>query len=339
MSVTDPAASVRLLSVDENSAGQRLDNFLIRELKGVPKTHVYRIIRSGEVRRNKGRVSADDRVALGDVIRVPPLRMAEPKAGVVATPPFPTKRWVLIHEDDDFLAISKPDGMAVHGGSGVDFGVIEQLRAARPQSRYLELVHRLDRETSGLLLIAKSKIALNALQDQFRARTTHKVYLALVKGVWPQNLVKLDAALRKYELPDGGRRVQVVPSDHAEAQASLSYVRRLALMATLQGQQLTTDGFSLLAVTIKTGRTHQIRVHLSHAGYPIVGDDKYGDFNLNRTLAKAGFRRMFLHAWRLRIEHPSTRQPLQLEAKLPASLALPELMQLGVQLNGISGMR
>jgi 23S rRNA pseudouridine955/2504/2580 synthase len=331
MSVSDPASSVRYLSVDEDSAGQRLDNFLIRELKGVPKTHVYRIIRSGEVRRNKGRVSADDRVQAGDVIRVPPLRVAEPKSDAVAIPPFPAKSWVLVYEDEHFLAISKPDGMAVHGGSGVSFGVIEQLRAARPQSRYLELVHRLDRETSGLLLIAKRKSALNALQDQFRARTTDKVYLSLVKGVWPEGTRRLDAALHKYELPDGERRVRVVPADHPHAMPSLTLVRRLAVLPTVQGHAVGVEGFSLLAVTIKTGRTHQIRVHLSHAGYPIVGDDKYGDFELNREIAKVGFRRMFLHAWRLRIDHPMSNESIQLEAKLPANLRLTELMQLGVQ--------
>jgi 23S rRNA pseudouridine955/2504/2580 synthase len=331
MSSSDPSLSVRYLSVDEHSAGQRLDNFLFRELKGVPKTHIYRIIRSGEVRRNKSRVSADDRIAPGDVIRVPPLRVPDATVTAGKAPPLPAKHWIPVYEDEHFVAINKPDGLAVHGGSGVSFGVIEQLRALRPESRFLELVHRLDRETSGLLLIAKRKSALNALQDQFRERTTDKVYLALVKGVWPDGLKRLDAALQKYELPAGERRVRVVSADHPQAQASLTLVRRLAILPTVSGQTLGTHGFSLLAVTIKTGRTHQIRVHLSHAGYPIVGDDKYGDFDLNRDVAKEGFRRMFLHAWRLQIDHPMTKQPMQLEAKLPLNLRLTELMQLGVQ--------
>lgn len=331
MSSSDPSLSVRYLSVDEHSAGQRLDNFLIRELKGVPKTHIYRIIRSGEVRRNKSRVGADDRIAQGDVIRLPPLRVSDTAATAVKAPPLAAKNWLPVYEDEHFLAINKPDGLAVHGGSGVSFGVIEQLRASRPESRFLELVHRLDRETSGLLLIAKRKSALNALQDQFRERTTDKVYLALVKGVWPDGLKRLDAALQKYELPDGERRVRVVSADHPQAQASLSFVRRLAVLPTVSGQSFGANGFSLLAVTIKTGRTHQIRVHLSHAGYPIVGDDKYGDFDLNRDVAKEGVRRMFLHAWRLRIDHPMTKQPIQLEAKLPLNLRLTELMRLGVQ--------
>ena len=181
------------------------------------------------------------------------------------------------------------------------------------------------------MLIAKRKSALHALQDQFRERTTDKVYLALVKGVWPDGLKRLDAALQKYELPDGERRVRVVSADHPQAQASLSFVRRLAVLPTVSGQSFGANGCSLLAVTIKTGRTHQIRVHLSHAGYPIVGDDKYGDFDLNRDVAKEGVRRMFLHAWRLRIDHPMTKQPIQLEAKLPLNLRLTELMRLGVQ--------
>jgi 23S rRNA pseudouridine955/2504/2580 synthase len=327
MSSTDSSPSVRYLTVDENSSGQRLDNFLIRELKGVPKTHIYRIIRSGEVRRNKGRVSAEDRLLEGDIVRVPPVRVAQ------AAPPAPVsgnKVLPVVYEDESFLAIDKPAGLAVHGGSGVSFGVIEQIRASRPEARFLELVHRLDRETSGLLLIAKKKSALNALQDQFRERSTGKTYLALVKGLWPEKTKRLDAPLQKYLLPDGERRVRVVAPDHPQAQKSLSYVRVLASFPSLMGDLLTENGFTLLAVTIKTGRTHQIRVHLAHAGCPIVGDDKYGDFDLNKVAHKAGLRRMFLHAWRLQINHPVSQHQLQLEAKLPQNLYLTEFKQLGV---------
>ena len=330
MSSTDSSPSVRYLTVDENSSGQRLDNFLIRELKGVPKTHIYRIIRSGEVRRNKGRVSADDRLLEGDIVRVPPVRVAQ------AAPPAPVsgnKVLPVVYEDESFLAIDKPAGLAVHGGSGVSFGVIEQIRASRPEARFLELVHRLDRETSGLLLIAKKKSALNALQDQFRERSTGKTYLALVKGLWPEKTKRLDAPLQKYLLPDGERRVRVVAPDHPQAQKSLSYVRILASFPSLMGDSLTENGFTLLAVTIKTGRTHQIRVHLAHAGCPIVGDDKYGDFDLNKVAHKAGLRRMFLHAWRLQINHPVSQNQLQLEAKLPQNLYLTEFKQLGVELS------
>jgi 23S rRNA pseudouridine955/2504/2580 synthase len=330
MSSFDSSPSVRHLTVDENSSGQRLDNFLIRELKGVPKTHIYRIIRSGEVRRNKGRVSADDRLNEGDVVRVPPVRVAQVAqvAPISSSKSLPT-----VYEDELLLAIDKPAGLAVHGGSGVSFGVIEQLRASRPESRFLELVHRLDRETSGLLLVAKKKSALTSLQDQFRERSTGKTYLALVKGVWPAKTKRLDAPLQKYLLPDGERRVRVVAPDHPQAQQSLSYVRVLASFPTLMGLSLGDGGFTLLAVTIKTGRTHQIRVHLSHAGYPIVGDDKYGDFELNREAHRAGLRRMFLHAWRLEINHPASQLKLQLEAKLPQNLYLTEFKQLGVELH------
>ncbi len=314
------AASAQFLTVDEESAGQRLDNFLIRVLKGVPKTHIYRIIRSGEVRRNKGRVSADDRVQLGDVLRIPPIRLSE-RTEEKAQAPVPAREFPVVHEEAGFLVIDKPAGVAVHGGSGVSFGVIEQMRRSRPQEKLLELVHRLDRETSGLLLIAKKKSVLKALQDQFRDRETGKTYLALVKGRWSGNHKVLDQPLHKYLLPDGERRVKVVTSDDPDGMRSISLVR--ALMP-LQGPSellaLAPQGFTLLAVTIKTGRTHQIRVHLSHAGYPIVGDDKYGDFDLNRLCARLGYKRMFLHAWRLSLNHPATGQRLELESKLPLEL-------------------
>ena len=320
MPSASPPAAVRHITVDEESAGQRLDNFLIRELKGVPKTHIYRIIRSGEVRRNKGRVGADDRVASGDVLRIPPIRLSE-RAEEKAANPAPPREFPVVFEDDAFMAIDKPAGVAVHGGSGVSFGVIEQMRQARPQARLLELVHRLDRETSGLLLIAKKKSALKALQDQFRERETGKTYLTLVKGTWPAKLKVLDQPLHKYLLPDGERRVRVTSKDDPDGMRSVTLVRvvgRAAAPADLPAG--LADGFSLLEVTIKTGRTHQIRVHLSSAGYPIAGDDKYGDFELNRQLARVGLKRMFLHAWRLRLTHPVTGNAIELHAELPAEL-------------------
>lgn len=314
------AAAVQFLTVDEESAGQRLDNFLIRVLKGVPKTHIYRIIRSGEVRRNKGRVSADDRVNPGDVLRIPPIRLSE-RAEEKAAQPAPAREFPVVFEDDAFLAIHKPAGVAVHGGSGVSFGVIEQMRQARPQARLLELVHRLDRETSGLLLIAKKKSALKALQDQFRERETGKTYLALVKGVWPARLKVLDQPLHKYLLPDGERRVRVTGKDDPDGMKSVSLVKVVQAVPAPDGLDAAyAQGFSLLEVTIKTGRTHQIRVHLASAGHPIVGDDKYGDFELNRQLTRLGFKRMFLHAWRLKLAHPVTGQALELQTELPEEL-------------------
>jgi 23S rRNA pseudouridine955/2504/2580 synthase len=289
----------------------------MRHLKGVPKTHVYRIIRSGEVRINKGRASADTRVQEGDNVRLPPVRVSEKMADKAAHP-APAREFPLLHEDEHLLAIDKPAGVAVHGGSGVSFGVIEQLRQARPQAKFLELVHRLDRETSGILLVAKKRSALVHLQDQFRERETGKTYLALVQGTWPAKLKVIDTPLHKYLLPDGERRVRVTTADDPDGMRSITLVK---VRATSAAQAtLGLPALSLLEVTIKTGRTHQIRVHLAAQGHPIAGDDKYGDFDLNKRLQKAGLKRMFLHAWRLQFTHPTSGQRLQLLAELPPEL-------------------
>lgn len=325
--------TVRWLTVDENSADQRLDNYLMRELKGVPKTHIYRIIRSGEVRINKGRASADTRLQVGDLLRLPPLRLSEraaDKAHAIAdgvTHHVPAKNFAVIFEDAHFLAIDKPAGLAVHGGSGVSFGVIEQLRMARPQAPFLELVHRLDRETSGILLIAKKRSALKHLQAQFRDRETGKTYLALTLGQWPSKKKVLDKPLHKYLLEaeggqgEGERRVRVVSKDDPNGMPSLTLVK--VNRTTAHG---VAQPYSLLEVTIKTGRTHQIRVHLASEGMPIVGDDKYGDFEHNKALARVkgarSLKRMFLHAWRLQCDHPATGQRLELHAALPPELDL-----------------
>ncbi|MBL0917405.1 MAG: RluA family pseudouridine synthase [Hydrogenophaga sp.] len=310
-----PAPSVRHLTVDEESDGQRLDNYLMRELKGVPKTHVYRIIRSGEVRRNKGRASADDRVQSGDVLRIPPIRLSA-QIEAKAEKPAPAREFPVVFEDDGLLAIDKPAGVAVHGGSGVSFGVIEQLRRARPTARLLELVHRLDRETSGLLLVAKKKSVLKAVQDQFRERETGKTYLALVVGDWPARQKVIDQPLHKFLLADGERRVRVTSADDPDGMRAITLVKIAQRWPAAEGR----PGFSLLEVTIKTGRTHQIRVHLASAGHPIAGDDKYGDFDLNRQMMRGGLKRMFLHAWRLRLTNPLTQQPLALQTELPPEL-------------------
>ena len=305
------AAAAKTMLVDEESAGQRLDNFLLRHLKGVPKTHVYRIIRTGEVRINKGRVNADTRVQTGDVVRLPPVRVATVN---VNAPVAPGREFPVLMEDEQMMAIDKPAGVAVHGGSGVSFGVIEQLRQARPGARMLELVHRLDRDTSGVLLVAKKRSALTRLQDQFRDRETGKTYLALVKGQWPSNKKVIDLPLQRYLIPngvgEGERRVRIAAKDDANAQRAITLVR----VSRLVGD------YSLLEVTIKTGRTHQIRVHLASQGYPIVGDDKYGDFELNKRLAAQGMKRMFLHAWRLQFVHPQTGRSETVEAALPEEL-------------------
>ncbi len=309
-----PTTPVQTLQVDEESAGQRLDNFLVRHLKGVPKTHVYRIIRSGEVRVNKGRAAADTRIAAGDQVRVPPIRLSE-RAQEKKERPAPAREFPVLFEDDHLIAIDKPAGVAVHGGSGVSFGVIEQLRQARPGAKFLELVHRLDRETSGLLLVAKRRSALTRLQDQFRGRETGKTYLALVNGRWPANRKVIDVPLHKYLLAGddgtpGERRVKVVSKDDPDGLRAITLVKVARHL----------EGASLLEVTIKTGRTHQIRVHLASSGHPIAGDDKYGDFETNKAWHKAGLKRMYLHAWRLQFDHPATGERIELFAPLPPDL-------------------
>ena len=320
------APKVETLCIDEDAAGQRVDNFLMRYLKGVPKTHVYRLIRSGEVRVNKGRVGADTRLQTGDLVRVPPVRISERVAekeqamAEQVARGAPARAFPVLLEDDHFIAINKPAGVAVHGGSGVSFGVIEQLRMARPQAKFLELVHRLDRETSGILLVAKKRSALKNLQDQFRERQTGKTYLAMVRGHWPAMLKVLDKPLHKYLLDGNGaqageRRVKVVARDDPNGMPSVTLVKVRA----------ASKDYSLLEVTIKTGRTHQIRVHLASEGYPILGDDKYGDFELNKALAHASaapsLKRMFLHAWRLQLNHPASGERLELLADLAPELA------------------
>ena len=342
--IPEAAASLALatlVTVHEDYAGQRLDNFLIRQLKGVPKTHVYRIIRSGEVRINKGRAHADTRVETGDIVRLPPIRTSERAAqkaqamhsvmteiadhGATSTVGgyAPSREFPILFEDDFLLAIDKPAGVAVHGGSGISFGIIEQLRMARPDADFLELVHRLDRETSGILLIAKRRMALKLLQEQFRERETDKVYLALVSGNWPARLRVIDKALHKYLLPNGERRVKIVANEHPDALRSVTLVKVKSPIAA--NPLAPSMPFTLLEVTIKTGRTHQIRVHLAGEGHPIAGDDKYGDFELNKALQKttsgsASLKRMFLHAWSLKFNHPKTRKAVQLHAPLPEEL-------------------
>ncbi len=319
------SASVSLLTIDSASEDQRLDNFLLRVCKGVPKTHVYRIIRSGEVRINKGRAQVDTRLAVGDVVRIPPIRLggnAAPQAAQQQSGPAHTlpREFPVLLEDDYLLAIDKPAGVAVHGGSGVSFGVIEQLRRARPQAKFLELVHRLDRDTSGILLIAKRRSALVNLQAQFKARVTDKTYLALVKGTWPAKLKVIDLPLHKYLInggeEDGERRVKVVSKDDENGMRSITLVK-VAKLYSLPSTDGKSEQASLLEVTIKTGRTHQIRVHLAHHGHPIIGDDKYGDFELNKALVKTGMKRMYLHAWQLGFQHPVSQQDVLLRSESP----------------------
>ena len=294
---------VQHLLISEEEAGQRIDNFLLRICKGVPKSHVYRVLRSGQVRVNKGRIDQTYRLQKDDLVRIPPLRLAaQPERHV------PGSEFEILLEDAHLLVINKPAGVAVHGGSGVSFGVIEQLRAARPEAKFLELVHRLDRDTSGILLLAKKRSALTQLHEQMRDGGIDKRYLALVHGDWKNAKQHVRLPLFKYTTADGERRVRV----QADGLASHTVFNRLDKYGA----------FTLLEAELKTGRTHQIRVHLASNGFAIVGDEKYGDFALNRSLHKAAgariaFKRMFLHAHQLTLQHPDSGKSVTLNALLP----------------------
>ncbi len=307
------------LTIDEASDGQRIDNFLAKTLKGVPKSHIYRILRSGEVRVNKGRIDASYKLVLNDVVRVPPIRVASSDKEVIheaATSGLVKSQLesTIIFEDDAMLVINKPAGFAVHGGSGVSRGVIEQLRMERPKAKFLELVHRLDRETSGVLMLAKKRTALVALHEMIRNNQTDKRYLMLVAGEWTEKKKRVVLDLQKYVLPNGERRVNVVTDkskdkyDEAQRSETIFYLKQSFV------------GYSLLEAQLVTGRTHQLRVQLAHLGFPILGDDKYGDFTMNKTLAKQGLKRMFLHSAETKLQHPLSTDRLHLLAPLPAEL-------------------
>ncbi len=291
--------AVRFVEIEAEEAGQRVDNYLLRLCKGVPKSHIYRAIRSGQVRVNKGRVSSEYRLEAGDVLRVPPMRLPQPDAPRAVPPAvFP-----IVYEDRDILVIDKPEGVAVHGGSGVSFGVIEQLRSARPEERMLELAHRLDRDTSGLLVIAKNRKALVRLHDMFREGVVRKYYQALVTGDWVNDRQHLREPLLRWMTASGERRVRVDP----EGKPSHTIVNLLKRFGR----------YSLVEADLRTGRTHQIRVHLANEGFPLVGDDKYGRDEVREHFSRLGFKRMFLHAGRVEMAHPVSGELLKLEAPLP----------------------
>ena len=300
-------ASVSLITISADEAAQRLDNYLLRQLKGVPKSHIYRIVRSGEVRVNKGRIDVTYRLQAGDVLRIPPVRVAEKPDTSTVDAAATHVDIPVVYEDDALIALNKPAGLAVHGGSGLSFGVIELMRAQRPQAKFLELVHRLDRDTSGLLLVAKKRSALTKLHEMLRDNhQIDKRYLALTDGVWPNPRSHVRFKLFKYLTADGERRVRV--SDDG------------LTSHTVVNRRQVWDDCSLVECELKTGRTHQIRVHLAHSGFPIAGDDKYGEPMRNKDFAKRGMRRMFLHAWRLKLTHPLSGETLALEAPLPDEL-------------------
>ena len=304
----EPSASkVRLLTAGEEDAGQRLDNFLFRSLKGVPKSHVYRLLRTGQVRVNKKRVKPDYRLEAGDVLRLPPVRQEQKFAP--GRPPHwqqEALKGAILYEDERLLVVNKPAGMAVHGGSGVNFGVIETLRVLRPEAKGLELAHRLDRDTSGCLVVAKRRSAVRALHAAFREGGVEKHYLALLIGVWARGEETVDLPLEK-NLLEGGERMVKVSREGKPAQSLFKPLQQF------------TDA-ALMDIRIYTGRTHQIRVHAAHLGHPVAGDDKYGDREANKRLKALGMKRMFLHAHHLSFPHPETGERLDVTAPLDKDL-------------------
>lgn len=288
-------------TIDEEGHGQRLDNFLLARFRGAPRSLIYRIIRKGEVRVNKARSKPEYRVKTGDLVRIPPLRMAP--VAEAPNPPVSMQQRLetaILYEDDKLIVLNKPAGIAVHGGSGVSFGLIETLRAARPDARFLELVHRLDRDTSGVIMVAKKRSALNDLQDQIRARTVNKVYHLLVAGIWPASLTEIDQPLQRRELASGERIVRVA----SEGKASQTFFRVLE----------TFSGYSLIEARPVTGRTHQIRVHCQYAGYPIAGDDKYMDDASLKAFRSIGGKRLMLHARSLTFRLPGETHQASFES-------------------------
>lgn len=305
---------VNHITVQAHEAGQRLDNYLIKILKGVPKSHIHRIIRGGEVRINKGRTHADVRIETGDVVRIPPIRVAEKVAPNQKM--IPSRDFEIVFEDDCLIVLNKPSGVAVHGGSGVSFGVIEQLRQSRPEAKYLELVHRLDKDTSGLLMIAKKRSALVKLHEMLRNDHPKKVYLALGVGGWDKSVRHVQLPLFKYTGAAGEKMVRV--DEHGQSAHTIFQV-----LNTFSGSLTHSVGISALSLvqaTLKTGRTHQIRVHMQSQNCPIAGDERYGDYQANKRLQKLGLKRMFLHAYILELDHPMTGERLYLKAELPQDL-------------------
>ncbi|MBI5462110.1 MAG: 23S rRNA pseudouridine(955/2504/2580) synthase RluC [Gammaproteobacteria bacterium] len=299
---------VRMLDIGPEEAGQRIDNFLLRQLKGVPRSLIYRIVRSGEVRVNSGRVKAEYRLKAGDRVRVPPVRTAAPLPQSGGGPGAGDRlEQRILYEDERLIVVDKPSGMAVHGGSGLSFGVIEALRAARPTAKSLELVHRLDRDTSGCLLIAKKRSELRMLHELLREGRIDKHYLALVRGRWNLGTRVIDAPLAKNQLRGGERIVTVDAEAGKEADSRFKPVEIYAQA-------------SLMEVALGTGRTHQIRVHAAHVGFPLAGDDKYGDAGFNKQMREVGLRRLFLHAHSIGFTDPNTGRSVEVSAPLPADL-------------------
>lgn len=293
--------------VEEDADGQRLDNYLVRIAKGVPKSHLCRVIRAGEVRINKKRAAVDARLSTGDLLRVPPIRVSQ-KSTEKKVPVLPADDLPILFEDEHLLIVDKPCGLAAHGGSGISFGLIERLRAARPNQPFLELAHRLDRDTSGVMILAKTRRALVRLHEMMREGQVHKFYKTLVQGDWVNDRQHVKAPLHKYVTKSGERRVCVDTEKGLPSHTIFTLLKRFGVA-------------SYLDVELKTGRTHQIRVHALYCNHPLVGDDKYGDEDFNKRCAKGElgvpFKRMFLHAYRLSFTHPISGQKMEITAPLP----------------------
>ncbi len=300
--------SVRIVAISEEEAGQRIDNFLRTQLKGVPKSMIYRILRKGEVRVNKKRIKPEYKLEAGDEVRIPPVRVAEREEAVISPKldRVASLANAILYEDDYILVLNKPSGTAVHGGSGLSFGVIEGLRALRPEARFLELVHRLDRDTSGILLVAKKRSALRSLHEQLREKGMQKDYLALVRGQWPSHVKVVQAPLLKNILQSGERVVRV-SSEGKPSETRFKVEERYAQATLVKASPVT-------------GRTHQIRVHTLHAGHPIAFDDRYGEREFDKLLAPTGLRRLFLHAAALSFTHPHSGDRMRMEAPLDDEL-------------------
>ncbi|MGC6343073.1 23S rRNA pseudouridine(955/2504/2580) synthase RluC [Bisgaard Taxon 45] len=296
--------AVKMLTISEDEAGQRIDNYLLAKLKGVPKSLIYRIVRKGEVRVNKGRIKPEYKLQANDVVRVPPIRVSEKEQAPISTKLNKVSQLEnqILFEDESLLILNKPSGIAVHGGSGLSFGVIEALRTLRPEARFLELVHRLDRDTSGILLVAKKRSALRNLHEQLREKTVQKDYLALVRGQWQSHCKVVKAPLLKNELSSGERIVRV--SEQGKPSETRFSIEERYNNATL------------VKASPVTGRTHQIRVHTQYAGHPIALDDKYGDKQFDEQMSQLGLTRLFLHAFSIRFTHPKTGEILQINAPL-----------------------
>lgn len=305
------SSRVNYVAIDAASDGQRLDNFLLRILKGVPKSHIYRIVRAGEVRINKKRVDVDSRVAEGDVVRLPPVRVSQKPFEKPTAPAVTEEELPVLFEDRDLLIVNKPAGLACHGGSGIKFGLIERLRAQRPQASFLELAHRLDRDTSGVLIICKTRKALVRIHEMQRESRVIKHYRLLVRGDWVNERQHVRLPLAKYTLASGERRVRVDPEHGLKAHTIFTVLKRFGEVTYLDAE-------------LKTGRTHQIRVHAAETGFALVGDEKYGDYGFNDAVKKGllgvRFSRMFLHAYRLDFTHPVTGEPINVVASLPEDL-------------------